>query len=388
MPDLETYKALIDWAVTPRYRIRGGVNRAFRAPNLGELFLRRTQIFGGGGATFGDWCSQNLSAPGTVQCDAGCGREPAAGRANTGDLPRIDGHYRRGRVLRQPPLAEQPTVGGTGIPNTFGNPELARGAGRHVHARRRRWTSSKLAAHGRLLRDRDRGHDRGRERGCGVREVSQPSVQSERRPQPFSLYDDPPKPRDRRCRVDRSELHESGACPNIRHRCAVELERAIRLGRFESSTCSAAAPSKRRRRFAPDQATIDWSGTLGCALQMQCMGYDYRVFTTLSYFNGPYSISLRSQYWPSIKAGAAAANPNTAAIGVTTSYALFALTGGYRFRDRYTIRGGIENLFDRDPPRSGGNPNAVPFPTAGNRASGATYDPLGRRAFVNLTMDF
>ena len=47
MPNLETYKALMDWAVSPRYRIRGGFNRAFRAPNLGELFIKRTQVFGG-----------------------------------------------------------------------------------------------------------------------------------------------------------------------------------------------------------------------------------------------------------------------------------------------------------------------------------------------------
>ena len=47
MPTLETYKALIDWGFTPRYRMRGGFNRAFRAPNLGELYIARTQIFGG-----------------------------------------------------------------------------------------------------------------------------------------------------------------------------------------------------------------------------------------------------------------------------------------------------------------------------------------------------
>src|SRR5690606_6759183 len=90
----------------------------------------------------------------------------------------------------------------------------------------------------------------------------------------------------------------------------------------------------------PDQAEVDWAGTLGCALQLQCMGYDYRVFTTLSYFRGPFSASLRWQHWPSIEAGAAASNPATTAIGITSSYDLFALTGNYRFGDRYTISGG------------------------------------------------
>ena len=63
MPNLETYKALIDWGITPRYRIRGGFNRAFRAPNLGELFIKRTQMFGGFGTR--DWCSQASRLPAT-----------------------------------------------------------------------------------------------------------------------------------------------------------------------------------------------------------------------------------------------------------------------------------------------------------------------------------
>src|SRR5690606_9097702 len=62
MPNLETYKALVDWGIAPRYRLRGGFNRAFRAPNLGELFITRTQVFGGFGSR--DWCSQNLDTPG------------------------------------------------------------------------------------------------------------------------------------------------------------------------------------------------------------------------------------------------------------------------------------------------------------------------------------
>src|SRR5690606_30786508 len=31
----------------------------------------------------------------------------------------------------------------------------------------------------------------------------------------------------------------------------------------------------------PNTAEIDWTGTRGCALGLSCMGYDYRVFTTV-----------------------------------------------------------------------------------------------------------
>src|SRR5690606_41548649 len=115
-------------------------------------------------------------------------------------------------------------------------------------------------------------------------------------------------------------------------------------------------------------------------------------FTTFSYFNGPYSISLRHQYWPEIDSSACLTNPTGTGClygGVQTSYSLFSLAGNYTFNDRYTLRVGIENLFDRIPPRTGGNPLGEPFPTIGARSGGgATYDPLGRRGFVTFEMSF
>jgi outer membrane receptor protein involved in Fe transport len=157
-------------------------------------------------------------------------------------------------------------------------------------------------------------------------------------------------------------------------------------------------------------ATIDWAGTNGCGLQIQCIGYDYRLFTTLSYFRGPWSLSLRHQYWPSIKPAACATNSQISVDaacanalitnpamggGVKANYQLFAVTGSYQFKDRYTVRIGIENLFDKSPPLVGDNPLNAGFPLAAVHAgiglgttAGATYDPLGRRTFVSFTMDF
>lgn len=64
------------------------------------------------------------------------------------------------------------------------------------------------------------------------------------------------------------------------------------------------------------------------------------------------------------------------------------MSGAYRF-DRYLVSVGIENLLDEEPPCLGANPTATPFPTECTHASGgATYDPLGRRFFLQMTMDF
>ncbi len=56
IPSATTYKFNLDWQVIKQIRIRGGYNRATRAPNLGELYLG-TQEYFGGGAQFGDPCS-------------------------------------------------------------------------------------------------------------------------------------------------------------------------------------------------------------------------------------------------------------------------------------------------------------------------------------------
>jgi iron complex outermembrane receptor protein len=58
-----TYKISGNWQITDQFRLRGGFNRATRAPNLGELFLNRQEIFVVGGANFGDPCSLRSNAP-------------------------------------------------------------------------------------------------------------------------------------------------------------------------------------------------------------------------------------------------------------------------------------------------------------------------------------
>lgn len=139
---------------------------------------------------------------------------------------------------------------------------------------------------------------------------------------------------------------------------------------------------------APNQPIIDWKGTRGCALGIQCMGYDYRVFTTLNYFNGPLNATLRWQHYPSIAAAAFATNPDTDAIGVPTSYDVFALSGSYRLTENFLIRGGVENLFDRDPPLAGGNADAEGYPRIPTHAGGGTYSPLGRNYYLGAQVTF
>jgi outer membrane receptor protein involved in Fe transport len=153
-----------------------------------------------------------------------------------------------------------------------------------------------------------------------------------------------------------------------------------------------------KTQSAAESPTIEWAGTQGCALQMDCQQYDYRIFTTLNYFRGAWGVTLRHQFWPEILSSqcSSIAIPAACAIstgGVRENYQLFALSGSYQFRDKYTLRMGIENLLDEEPPLTGGNPNGVPYARPPTHVGGfgpgiGTYDPLGRRGFVSMTMNF
>jgi len=71
------------------------------------------------------------------------------------------------------------------------------------------------------------------------------------------------------------------------------------------------------------------------------------------------------------------------------SFSYFDASFQYKFRNRYTVRGGVNNIFDRTPPLLDSNSFGISAPPFGN---GNTYpqvfDPLGRVFFVGLTADF
>src|SRR5690606_23468762 len=140
-----------------------------------------------------------------------------------------------------------------------------------------------------------------------------------------------------------------------------------------------------------DLPTQDHVGYSSCSLQIQCQQYVYRLFSTFNYFQGQWNVSLRHQYWPELEPSSCAAAPSSIACVNNTmpTYQLFALTGSYTFAERFRLNMGIENLLDEDPPCTGANPLATPWPTVCNHNSGgSTYDPLGRRFFLSMAMDF
>ncbi len=67
----------------------------------------------------------------------------------------------------------------------------------------------------------------------------------------------------------------------------------------------------------------------------------------------------------------------------------FDLAFQWRFMDRYQLRGGVNNIFDRTPPLEDQNSFGISAPPFGNgNTYPQVYDPLGRVFFVGLTADF
>jgi len=120
-----TYKLLGDWEVTDWLRLRGGYNRAERAPNIAELFLSPQQTFGFNAV--GDVCSQRSNY--FISANGAAPGNDAASAANvlamcrvimdqTGGAGTADAYY--GRLVSQ-----QPAPGGSfSWPTVVGNPGL------------------------------------------------------------------------------------------------------------------------------------------------------------------------------------------------------------------------------------------------------------------------
>ncbi|HXV01768.1 MAG TPA: TonB-dependent receptor [Caulobacteraceae bacterium] len=71
------------------------------------------------------------------------------------------------------------------------------------------------------------------------------------------------------------------------------------------------------------------------------------------------------------------------------AFSYFDVSFQYKFRDRYTFRGGVNNLFDRTPPIVDTNSFGISSPPFGNANTWPqVFDPLGRVLFLGLTADF
>src|SRR5690606_4296017 len=110
----------------------------------------------------------------------------------------------------------------------------------------------------------------------------------------------------------------------------------------------------------PTDPLVEYAGSQGPSNNgLDGSSYRWKLLSNLGYSFGPASIGLQWRHLPTIRSQTSVLVPDTTATGVTESYDLFSLQAGYDITENATLRFGIENLFNTEPPLSGRNPGAV-----------------------------
>lgn len=114
------------------------------------------------------------------------------------------------------------------------------------------------------------------------------------------------------------------------------------------------------------------TNTIGAALPK------WKALTTFTYRPGDLSMSLRWRHMASMKDVTSVTTPATPGVGVP-AYDLFDLVGTYDFRNRWQLRAGVTNLFDK------GLPIVASSQTSTDTS---TFDAVGRSFYVGLRANF
>jgi iron complex outermembrane receptor protein len=383
--DVDTWKALIDWRIVDRVRLRGGRQIANRAPNIGELFQSREQ-FAPFSLVQGDPCSE--LNPARLNYTA----NPAL---NTGG-PAVAAQVRG--------LCEQlmGTVGAfnyyggdTPQPNGFQSPRISNLSGNpNLRSEEAQTVTFGLVAD--VAENMTLTFDYWR---IEIDDMIAPQV-------PDTLYreclsgDTNPSydPNHPSCDLILRNP-QSGAIATVdiiyTNEAAADLagydvqfdwRRELGPGNFTFNAL-ATVTDHWKTRVNANAPWLDFTGTTGPndIRGVNQFAYDYRLFTTLGYFIGDWSASLRWRHLPSITPEGAIRT--TAQYTDTPSYDIVDLSGRYGIGENWELRFGIDNLFDKAPPIVNQRTVAEGYTQTGI-TNPAFYDVLGRRFFVGMKVQF
>jgi iron complex outermembrane receptor protein len=383
--DVNTWKALVDWQVVDRVRVRGGRQIANRAPNIGELFQSREQ-FAPFSLVQGDPCSE--LNPALLTYTANPNLNPAGPET----------------AARVRSLCEQ-LMGPTGAANYYGgdNPQpsgfvSARISNLSGNPNLRSEEASTVTV-GVVVDIADNANLAIDYWSIKLDDMIAPQV-------PDTLY--------REClnfdtNPTYDPLHpscqlivrnpQSGAVATVdityTNEAAAELsgydlqfDWRTDLGPGMLTLSSMLTITDNwKTRVNPFSPWVDYKGTTGPGdiRGVNQFAYDYRLFTSLGYGAGNWSASLRWRHLPSIIPEGAIRT--AAQYHTTPSYDIFDASGRYSFSDNLELRFGIDNLFDKSPPIVNLRTVAEGYTQTGV-TNPAFYDVLGRRFYVGMKYQF
>jgi iron complex outermembrane recepter protein len=399
---VSTYKGLVDWKMTSYLRLRGGSQFASRAPNIGELYSGKTQLFVTNGAPTFDACSPTGTRPygnnptnttnrAAVQslCTTLMGGTQVynayASQANIpagGGLYQVQGNenvkeekatsFTAGFVLSAP--FESAWIQNTmfsadyyrikltdAITTTSGDQIMERCFNSAINttlSASDQWCQAMV-----------------RDPGNGNMAVTNALYSNE------AAYDTAGWDFQLDWRAAMADMGMTSLPGSL----SLNIQSSL-LNRFEEQVD---AKSPRR----------NWKGFLGPNLSGNTAGggasYTYRINTTLGYNNQDWGVSLRHRFLPSIQDPNELTNPGGAPGGdpwvkPIDKYNIFDISGTWNITSKLRARAGIDNLLDTNPPITGVNlvPNNGMTGGSLTTAGAGFYDVLGRRYYVGLQANF
>jgi iron complex outermembrane recepter protein len=115
--------------------------------------------------------------------------------------------------------------------------------------------------------------------------------------------------------------------------------------------------------------------------------FRWKFYTTVGFSAGPGTVSLSWRHLPETDNVALVTNPSSTVLP-TEKYDIFDLTGRWAITSSLSARLGVENLFDKQPPRVGVNAINPGATTAAGLTDTSSYDVLGRRFYVGVNARF
>jgi outer membrane receptor protein involved in Fe transport len=410
-----TYKLLGDWQLNDYVRFRGGYNLAVRAPNLGELFQGPSEVFGAG-TNYGDPCSLLSKAPfGAGGAGIAQGQSAPTAVANSGGLAGAQKALAICKQLMGPagatyfytdPAATQPNPGPSPFAwtNTEGNPNLLPETAKTYTAGAvlRSPFQNPLFSRAQLSIDYYKIHIDDAIEFASIDYTYQQCLESPTlaaaaasvycqaavRNVQFGSQMITTTPAANLATIDTSgvdlQLDWQFALADLKSslpgRVSLNVTSTF-LGNYDTIA-------------GPGQAPQKWYGTLGPNLTGTNGGsFAYRLNTTFGYSIGGTYLSLNWRHFPQINAATAVAPGNL--VLPTKAYDIFDLNTSFDLPHKLTLRFGIQNLFDADPPTTAAKQaqyvNGVMTGVASDgqgTTNPAFYDPLGRRFYIGLKARF
>lgn len=397
-----TWKAMGDWEVSDWLRLRGGYNKAIRAPNIAELYLAPQQTFTAAGG--GDVCRLNNTLPYSANPAA----NPNAANVRTvceilmdRDIPTTSATF------YSDPQFYAAVGPAFAFPTLVGNPDVD-------NETAKTWTI------GAVIESPFEGEALSRFRATidfyniQVSDAIGPQTLDTAQLQCFDPFYNPAISSDPMtaaaspfCQAI-GRVAGDGALGNVQVTYLnsgrfktkgidfqVDWGMDIGPGTFTINSVVNYLMTLKSSGL-PTAPLVEYAGTLGPAGSnaiaengLNPGAFRWKMLNTFSYAYGPASLALQWQHLPSAESISYPSNSDTPFVG-SPSYNLLNLNGTWAVNSEVLVRFGVDNLLDKAPPLTEYNPSSAGLANSigGNPFNAYFFDLNGRRFYLGASVKF